>query len=149
MTFKGLLGGAGGNGEACLSLQILQNGDKFHLRPAPPAGVRRILGATPSAAGPFWLLGVAIWGPCCILFDILGAILASREHLGGQFWHPGSTLGGNLSILGAAWGAILAPRDHPGGPWEQQDGHEVANDRIFVDFGVISGPIYIGFSGLK
>ena len=35
-----------------MSLQILQNGDKVHSRPAPPAGVRRILWATPSAADP-------------------------------------------------------------------------------------------------
>ena len=33
-------------------------------------------------------------------------------------------------------------RDHHGRPWEKQDGHKVANDRIFVDLGVISGPIY-------
>ena len=52
MTFGRLLGGAGGSGEACLKLQILQNGDKVHSRPAPPAVVRRILRATPSAAGP-------------------------------------------------------------------------------------------------
>ena len=51
------------------------------------------LRATPSAAGPFWLLGIAIWGPWGILFDILGAILAPREHLGGSFSHLGSTLG--------------------------------------------------------
>ena len=42
-------------------------------------------------------------------------LLAPREHLGGT---------------------ILAPRDHPGGPCEQQDGHEVARNRIFIDFKV-------------
>ena len=57
--------------------------------------------------------------------------------------------GSHFGISGAPWEAILAPRDHPGGPWEQQDGHEVANNRIFVDFGVISGPVYVGFSGPK
>ena len=30
-------------------------------------------------------------------------------------------------------------------PWEQSDGHEVANDRIFVDLGVISGFVYVIF----
>ena len=39
----------------------------------------------------------------------------------------------------------LAPWDHPGGPWEQQDGHEVARHRILVDFGVISGLVYVSF----
>ena len=29
-----------------------EHGETFHSRPAPPAGVRRILKATPSAAGP-------------------------------------------------------------------------------------------------
>ena len=93
-----------------------EHGESVQSRPAPPAGVRRILRATPSAAGPFWLLGIAIWGPWCLLFDILGA--------------------------------ILAPRDHPGGPWEQQDGREVANNRILVDFGV-TGPVLCQFEGLK
>ena len=39
----------------------------------------------------------------------------------------------------------MAPRDHPGRPWEQQDGRELANDRIVGDFGVISGLVYISF----
>ena len=39
----------------------------------------------------------------------------------------------------------MALRDHPGKPSEQQDGHEVANNRIFVDFGLISGLISISF----
>ena len=65
-------------------------------------------------------------------------ILASREHLGEPFWHLGSTLGGHFGI-----------RDHPGGPWEQQAGHEVANDRIFVDFGVISGLVSVSFLNSK
>ena len=51
-----------------------------------------------------------IWEPWCLLFDILGAILACQEHFGEPFWHVGSILGG-----------ILAPWDHLGGPWEQQD----------------------------
>ena len=39
----------------------------------------------------------------------------------------------------------MAPRDHPGRSREQQDGHEVANNRIFVDFGVIPGPVDVSF----
>ena len=39
----------------------------------------------------------------------------------------------------------MAPRDHPGGPWEQQDGLEAVDTRIFVDFGVIWGIVYAGF----
>ena len=101
--------------------------------------------ATPSAAGPFFFtpFGFAgspfgvIWGLWCLLFDILGAILAFRE------------LGGYFGISEAPWDVILTPRDHPAKPWEEQDGHEVANDRIFVDFDVISGLMYIGFSGPK
>ena len=58
-------------------------------------------------------------------------------------------MGSHFDVSESPWDAILAPRDHPGGPWEQQDGHEVARHRIFVDFGVISGPVYVGFSGLK
>ena len=45
--------------------------------------------------------------------------------------------------------AILAPRDNPGGSWEQQDGHEVANDKFFVDFGMISGLVQVSFWGSK
>ena len=88
--------------------------------------------ATPSAAGPFWLLGTAIWEPWCLLFDILEASLAPRAHVGGPFWHLGSTLD-----------AILAPRDHPGGPWMHQDGREVADDRICEDLGMISEPVSV------
>ena len=56
-----------------------------------------------------------------------------------------STSGSNFGTSGAPWEAILAPRHHPGGPWEQQDGYEVANDRIFADLGVISGPVSVSF----
>ena len=86
--------------------------------------------ATPYAACPFWLLGSPFRGPGarCLHFDILG------DH---------------FSTSGATWGVILAPRDHPGGPWEQQDGHEVANNRICVDFGVISGLVYVSSWGSK
>ena len=37
------------------------------------------------------------------------------------------------------WEAILAPQDHPGRPWEQQDGFEIVNNRIWVDFRMIFG----------
>ena len=84
-------------------------------------------------------------------WEVLGApwenILAPQDHLGEPFWHLGSTLGSHVGMSGAPWEAILAPRDHPGGPWEQQDGLEVANDSIFVDFGVISGPVCVSFWG--
>ena len=73
------------------------------------------------------------------------SIFAPREHLGRPFWHLGSTLGSHFGVSEAPWEAILAPRDHPGGPWEQQDGHEVANDRIFVDLGMISGLVSVIF----
>ena len=47
MTFVSFLGGAGGRGGACLSLQNLQNLHPDLARPAPPAGVRRILRLRP------------------------------------------------------------------------------------------------------
>ena len=73
------------------------------------------------------------------------SMFAPREHLGRPFWHLGSTLGSQFGVSEAPSEAILAPRDHPGGPWEQQDGHEVARHRILVDFGMISGPVYVSF----
>ena len=62
--------------------------------------------------------------PWCLLFDILEAF---------------------FGISGAQWEAILAPRDHQGGLWEQQDGHEVANNMILVDLGMISGLLSVIF----
>ena len=67
---------------------------------------------------------VAIWRAWCLHFGILG------DHFG---------------TSGTPWEAILAP----GGPWEQQDGHEVVNDRILIDFGMISGLVYVSFWGFK
>ena len=58
-------------------------------------------------------------------------------------------MGSHFGISEALGEAILAPRDHPGGPWEQQAGHEVANDRILVDFGVISGSVFVSFWSSK
>ena len=72
-------------------------------------------------------------------------IFAPREHLEGPFWHFGSTMGSYFGVSEAPWEAILAPRDHPGGPWEQQDAHEVANNRMFVDLGMISGLVFVSF----
>ena len=65
------------------------------------------------------------------------------------FWHLGSTLGSHFGVSGAPWEAILALRNHPGRPREQQDGHEVANARIFVDFLMISALVYVSFWGSK
>ena len=56
-------------------------------------------------------------------------------------------MGSNFVTSGVSWEIVLAPRDHLGGPWEQQDGHEVARHRILVDFGMISGVVYVGCSG--
>ena len=40
---------------------------------------------------------------------------------------------------------ILATPGHPGRPWEEQDGHEVVGNMIFIDFGVILEPVYVSF----
>ena len=98
--------------------------------PALPQHKKYILRATPSAAGP-------------LFFKILSALASRDHHLGPfeglgasfltfwePFWHLGSTSGGQSGFSGQLREAILAPRDHPGGPWEQQDGHEVANDKM-------------------
>ena len=61
------------------------------------------------------------------------------------FLHPGSTLGSHFGTSGASCEAILAPGNHPGKPWEEQDGHELAKDRMLVDLGMISGLIDIVF----
>ena len=68
----------------------------------------------PSAAGPFWLLGVAIWGARSFHFDILG------DH---------------FNTSGAPWGVILAPRDRAGGPCEQQDGFEMVVYSVYSILG--------------
>ena len=65
--------------------------------------------ATPSAAGLFQLLAVAIWGAYCLHFG---------------------TLGYHFSTSAEPWVIIFASRDHPGESWEQQDGHEVIRNRI-------------------
>ena len=87
-----------------------------------------ILRATPSAAGPLWLLGVAIWRTRCLYFG---------------------TLGNHFGISGAPRGSILPPRNHPGETWEQQDGLEVVVDRILSGFGVIFRPCFESFLGTE
>ena len=54
-----------------------------------------ILRPTLSAAGPFWLLGVAIWGAWSVHFNILGHHFGSGADPGGPFCHLGSTLEDN------------------------------------------------------
>ena len=73
---------------------------------------------------PLHLLVVAILGAWWLHFD------RPVEHFG---------------TSGTPWGVILAPRNKPGGPWEQQDGHEVARNRIFIDFEMILGPYFESF----
>ena len=87
---------------------------------------------------PLWLRGIAILAP-------FGGLGASFLTFWEPFCHLGSTLGSNFGTSGTPWDAVFAPRDHPGGSWEQQDGHELANNMIFVDLGVISGLVYVGF----
>ena len=71
--------------------------------------------------------------------------------LGWSFWHLGSTLGGYFGTSGTPCEAILALRNHPGGPWEQQDGFGMVNtsSRIWVDFGMISGLVYVSLNSSK
>ena len=68
-----------------------------------------ILSSTPSAAGPFWFLGVAIWRARCFHFGTPGTILALREH-------PGAHLG----TSGSSWRTMGAAGWARGGP-EQDD----------------------------
>ena len=74
------------------------------------------------------LLANAIWGVWCLHFGTLG-------------YHFGTS--------GAPWGTILASREHPGGPWEQQDGFEVVDFIILLDFGVILGSYFESFLGTE
>ena len=63
-------------------------------------------------------------------------------HLAGlvlPLWYP--WVGDHFGTSEAPWGTILAPRDHPGRPREQQDGHEGARNRIFIDLGSIFGTL--------
>ena len=60
-------------------------------------------------------------------------------------WLHFGIMGNHFGTSGAPWGTILASRPNPGWPWEQQDGDEVVRNRIFIDFEVILGPLYISF----
>ena len=58
-------------------------------------------------------------------------------------------LGDHFSTSGANWEASFAARGQPGGPWVQQDGFEMANNNMFVDFLLIWGLVYVSFLGTK
>ena len=47
---------------------------------------------------------------------------------------PSGGLGASIS---ASWGTILATWEHLGASWEQQNGFEVVQNRIFIDFELI------------
>ena len=70
-----------------------EHGQKFHSRPAPPAGVRRILWATPSAAGPRSLLIVSG-------LQILGSVASGSWY----FWDANVSFGMNGGFTLASWG---------------------------------------------
>ena len=91
------------------------------------AGVQRIKlsqGLRPLPPAPFGFSGLPFGGLGVFFFKFWEPFLAPREDFGGHF-----------GISGASWDAIWRPQAHPGGPWEQQDGLEVVNNTIFVDFG--------------
>ena len=67
--------------------------------------------------GPFWLLGVAIWGGLVLPF----------WHPRKSFWHLGSTPWNHFGTSGPPWRT------------------EVVRNRICIDFGVILRPVYIIF----
>ena len=73
-------------------MQILQNGARISSRPAPPAGVRRILRATPPAAGPHSRgVGCGVLAVLCWLGWLAGlgwAGDAGKDELGRLGW-PG------------------------------------------------------------
>ena len=63
---------AGGRGRGLPnSSDAAQNGEKLYSRLAPPAGVRRILRATPFAADPFQLVAIAVWGAWFLRFGTI------------------------------------------------------------------------------
>ena len=113
------LGGAGERGRACLSLQILQNGEWIQSRPAPPAGVRRILWATPSAAGPRSLLFAS--GS-----QILGIVASGSWY----FWDVNLSFG----MIGGFTLASLGTLGQFGKTGEHNKGNFKGQARIFTDF---------------
>ena len=76
-----------------------------------------ILRATPSAAGPFWFLGLPFRRLGASILTFWETILSAGAHPGGPFWHLRTTLGdrgsskmdsrwcftGFYSILGWCW----------------------------------------------
>ncbi len=116
--------------------------------------------ASPIAAGPlaagFWMF--APWS----FFSLLKCVLArwfldvsfqvtSLTHnckLGDGFWHCWCP----KPIVWQAWwfhfgslGVHFGTLGHHGGPWEQQEGHVGVWNRIFIDFGTISGTHFESF----
>ena len=59
------------------------------------------------------------------------------------------TPGDHFGTSGAPLEAMSTPRDHLGEPWEQQHEHEVVRNKIFIDFGVLLGPMYISLYVFK
>ena len=54
---------------------------------------------------------------------------------GTQCWHLGNTQGSFFGTPGPPWRTM----------WERQDGHEVVQHRLFINFEVILGPVHISF----
>ena len=87
-----------------------------------PSILNNILSATPSAAGPFWLLGLSFGRLGVSIFTFWGTILASREHPGKPFWHLRTSLGDcGSSRMDSRWSFT----------------------RFYLIFGVILGPVCI------
>ena len=71
------------------------DGAPISSRPSPLAGLRRILRFSPSSAGSFWFLAVAIWGAWCLHFG---------------------TVGNHFGTSGATWGTMGAAGWTQGSP---------------------------------
>ena len=63
-------------------------------RPAPPSGGRRILRASPTAAGPFFG-GTGGWLTGCWL----GGCWLEKDYVWGSFWHHFGVILGSLGII--------------------------------------------------
>ena len=75
-----------------------------------------ILKATPFAAGPFWLLRVAIWGLGASFLATWGMIFTAREHPGDYF-----------GTSGPLW-ATMGPAGRTRGGPELNDGKQSPSD---------------------
>ena len=80
-TFWRLIRGGGGSGHACLTMQILQKLEGVSSRPAPPAGVRRISRASPSAPGPL-AAGLLVFG-CLVPVSFFSAEMCAGSLVSG------------------------------------------------------------------